>query len=61
MIRQSEEGAKIIFECRLVGEPKPKVTWFHNDMAVDPAKDARYAITMDADAKLYYLCRSVHK
>ena len=57
VIRQSEEGAKIIFECRLVGEPKPQVTWYHNDKVVDASKDKRYNITMEHDAKLYYLCR----
>lgn len=27
VIRQSDDGAKVFFECRLVGEPKPAVTW----------------------------------
>jgi hypothetical protein len=27
VIRQSDDGTKVYFECRLVGEPKPTVTW----------------------------------
>lgn len=27
VIRQSEDGNKITFECRLVGDPIPTVTW----------------------------------
>jgi hypothetical protein len=27
VIRQTEDGGKVSFECRLVGDPKPTVTW----------------------------------
>lgn len=27
VIRQSDDGAKISFECRCVGDPKPTVAW----------------------------------
>lgn len=27
VIRQSEDGNKIIFECRLVGDPQPSIAW----------------------------------
>lgn len=27
VIRQTEDGTKITFECRCVGKPKPTVTW----------------------------------
>lgn len=27
VIRQSEDGTKITFECRCVGKPKPTITW----------------------------------
>ena len=33
-IRQVEEG-KITFECRLVGQPRPDVSWFHNEKKVE--------------------------
>lgn len=28
MIRQSEDGVKITFECRCVGDPKPNISWY---------------------------------
>ena len=55
MIRQSDEGNKIIFECRLVGEPLPEVSWFHNDKAL--SEGSRHKFTMELDEKLYHLCR----
>lgn len=27
MIRQSDDGGKITFECRCVGDPKPMIAW----------------------------------
>lgn len=27
IIRQSEDGVKITFECRCVGDPKPSIQW----------------------------------
>ena len=30
VIRQSDDGTKVFFECRLVGEPKPTVSWLVN-------------------------------
>ena len=55
VIRQSDEGNKIIFECRLVGEPVPEVSWFHNDKALSAS--TRHKFTMELDEKLYHLCR----
>merc|ERR1711963_1230081 len=55
VIRQSDEGNKIIFECRLVGEPVPEVSWFHNDKSLSAG--SRHKFTMELDEKLYHLCR----
>ena len=55
VIRQSDEGNKIIFECRLVGEPVPEVSWFHNDKAL--SEGGRHKFTMELDEKLYHLCK----
>merc|ERR1712061_756733 len=55
VIRQSDEGSKIIFECRLVGEPVPEVSWFHNDKTL--SESGRHKFTMQLDEKLYHLCR----
>ena len=54
MIRQSDEGTKIIFQCRLAGEPKPSLTWYHGEKVV--TESARVKMTMKLDKKMYYLC-----
>lgn len=28
VIRQSDDGGKITFECRCVGDPKPSIQWY---------------------------------
>ena len=37
VIRQSDEG-KIVFECKLVGDPLPDVVWYHNDNRIKEGK-----------------------
>ena len=32
VIPQSDEGTKIIFQCRLVGEPNPSLTWLQSQV-----------------------------
>ena len=54
VIRQSDEGTKIIFQCRLAGEPKPNLTWYHGEKVV--TESARVKMTMKLDKKMYYLC-----
>lgn len=55
VIRQTEDGAKIIFECRCVGKPAPTVTWFNGDGLVE--EGGRYTITLENDQTLYYIAR----
>ena len=53
-IRQLEEG-KITFECRLVGEPRPDVSWYHNERKVE---GRRHKVTLTEDeSKMFYLVR----
>nr|CAD7443489.1 unnamed protein product [Timema bartmani] len=56
VIRQSEDGVKVSFECRLVGDPKPTITWYHGSKVV---KDGgRFQTSLDPDSqKHYYLAR----
>ena len=54
MIRQSDEGTKIIFQCRLAGEPKPSLTWYHGEKKV--VESSRVKMSMKLDKKMYYLC-----
>ena len=49
-----EEG-KITFECRLVGEPRPDVSWYHNERRVE---SRRHKVTLTEDeTKMFYLVR----
>ena len=49
-----EEG-KITFECRLVGEPRPDVSWYHNERKVE---GRRHKVTLTEDeSKMFYLVR----
>ena len=54
VIRQSEEGTKIIFQCRLAGEPKPNLIWYHGEKKVE--ESSRVKMTIKLDKKMYYLC-----
>ena len=54
VIRQSDEGTKIIFQCRLAGEPKPSLTWYHGEKKVE--ESGRIKMSVKLDKKMYYLC-----
>merc|ERR1712038_1024981 len=54
VIRQSDEGTKIIFQCRLAGEPKPNLTWYHGEKKVE--ESSRIKMSVKLDKKMYYLC-----
>ena len=30
-LRQEDDGNRLIFQCQLVGSPKPEVTWFRGE------------------------------
>lgn len=55
MIRQTEDEAKVLFECRLVGEPLPEVVWYHNDTRLKGSRRHKMTLT-EADSKLFYFC-----
>ncbi|KAL1129847.1 hypothetical protein AAG570_012791, partial [Ranatra chinensis] len=55
VIRQSEDGSDITIECRLVGDPKPTITWYHGEERVK--ETGRRIISVELDQKLYYLAR----
>lgn len=54
VIRQSDEGTKIIFQCRLAGEPKPNLIWYHGEKKVE--ESSRVKMSIKLDKKMYYLC-----
>ncbi|XP_078463410.1 palladin-like isoform X1 [Lampetra planeri] len=42
------EGEKVVLQCRVVGQPAPKISWTVNGKAVRPSKDL--AISQEGDA-----------
>ncbi|CAD7001752.1 unnamed protein product [Ceratitis capitata] len=55
VIRQSEDGGNVTFECRCVGDPKPTVTWYHGQEEIK--EGGRYIMSLSLDQKLYYMAR----
>ncbi len=62
VIRQPEEDGegRVVFECRLVGEPKPEVAWYHNEARLKAGR--RHRITMEEaeEGKAGQYVRVVH-
>ena len=55
VIRQSDEEGKVIFECKMVGSPKPDIRWFHNEVAVASSSKRHRMTLTEAENKLYFL------
>ncbi|XP_025833492.1 twitchin isoform X4 [Agrilus planipennis] len=55
VIRQSDDGGRITFECRCVGDPPPSFTWYHGNKEVN--EGGRYAMSVHIDQTLYYMAR----
>lgn len=66
------DGEKVEFSCVIIGKPIPKVQWFHNDVAVQEAKDVTISQTSEGVCKLAiaevfpenggeYVCRAVNR
>ncbi|EDW34895.1 GL18184 [Drosophila persimilis] len=53
VIRQSEDGGNVTFECRCVGDPTPTVTWSHGETVLSEGK--RYKMSLTMDQKLYHM------
>ncbi|EDW50927.1 GM26811 [Drosophila sechellia] len=53
VIRQSEDGGNVTFECRCVGDPTPTVTWSHGETELNESN--RYKMSLTMDQKLYHI------
>ncbi|XP_059218729.1 twitchin isoform X21 [Stomoxys calcitrans] len=53
IIRQSEDGGNVVFECRCVGDPKPTVTWYHDKNKI--VEGGRYKMSLVLDQQLYHM------
>jgi hypothetical protein len=52
-LRQEDEGNRLIFECRLLGCPKPEITWFRGETQL--AEDHRTVMKIQAVATNTYV------
>lgn len=59
VIRQAEDDSgKVVFECRLAGDPRPEVAWYHNDARLTASSRHRMTLEeLEAGNKLFYVCR----
>lgn len=58
-LRQEDDGNRLVFECQLVGHPKPELTWFRgetqleeNDRTTMTAKELapnKYLVVLELD------------
>ena len=49
-LRRVNDGSKVLFECKVEGQPKPKVKWVHDKKTVKEAPDRR--VYYDANSGL---------
>jgi hypothetical protein len=52
VIRQSDDGTKIIFECRLIADPKPTIEWIFKEKVVREDSRHRYSLKSDKHTHL---------
>ncbi|XP_059091155.1 twitchin-like [Tigriopus californicus] len=55
VIRQTEDDARIVFECKLVGDPLPEISWYHNETKISASRRHKFKIE-ESENKLFYIC-----
>ncbi|XP_069190632.1 obscurin-like, partial [Procambarus clarkii] len=53
VIKQEEGGKHIKFECRILADPRPTITWFRDGLKVQ--ESARCKVTTEKDEKSYFV------
>lgn len=58
-LRQEDDGNRLIFECELIGLPKPDIEWYRSDQLltddgrtvfkIQPIGDNKYTVILDLD------------
>ena len=43
-LRQEDDGNRLVFECKLAGNPKPEVSWFHEDVKIQNDERATFKV-----------------
>ncbi|VEN57316.1 unnamed protein product [Callosobruchus maculatus] len=51
-IRQEEDGKRLLFECRIQADPRPVVSWFHNNNPV--SEGPRHKLRIEKDGHSYF-------
>lgn len=47
MIKQSNDGTKVIFECHFVADPKPTIEWYYKNKVVKEGSKHKYILESD--------------
>ena len=47
MIRQSDDASKIMFECRLIADPKPVIEWYKKSQLIKEGARHKYLLQSD--------------
>ena len=43
-LRQEDDGNRLVFECKLAGNPKPEVSWFREDVKIQNDERATFKV-----------------
>ncbi|XP_030829655.1 twitchin isoform X2 [Strongylocentrotus purpuratus] len=57
-IKQEDQGRRVVFEVKLMGEPKPTIKWQYNDR--DIREDKKYRMRSQQKGKVYMLTLEVN-
>ncbi|XP_071479592.1 twitchin-like [Diadema antillarum] len=57
-IKHEDQGRRVVFEIKMMGEPKPDVAWFYNDKALK--EDKKYKMRSQQKGKIYILTLDVN-
>lgn len=49
-IRQEDEGKRLLFECRILAEPKPSISWYHDGTLVETKGRFKNIVQKDGNA-----------
>ncbi|XP_055331451.1 twitchin-like isoform X3 [Paramacrobiotus metropolitanus] len=52
-IKQEDDGNRLLFECRVLADPTPTFTWFHDDKPVN--QGGRFNIVVEPDGNSYFV------
>ncbi|XP_041468950.1 twitchin-like isoform X3 [Lytechinus variegatus] len=57
-IKQEDQGRRVVFEVKLMGDPKPNIKWHYNDREIK--EDKKYRMRSQTKGKVYLLTLEVN-